>query len=128
MNRKTVHLVLEVFAFVTVVVAFSVVASQTPDLDPAKLAPHIYQIELENEHVRVFRVTARPREISPLHSHPDRVLVYLNGCSGLVPAEDGGMRRVTFKAGEISWEPAETHGDEPSTVENECQILEVELK
>ena len=50
MNRKTMRLVLEVFAFVTVVVAFSVVASQTPDLDPAKLAPHIYQIELENEH------------------------------------------------------------------------------
>ena len=128
MNRNTVRVVLVVFAFLTVEVAFSVVASQTPDLDPAKLAPHIYQIELENEHVRVLRVTARPRETPPLHWHPDRVLVYLNQCSGLLPAEDGGMRRVTFKAGAISWEPAVTHGGEPSTVVNDCHIVEIELK
>jgi hypothetical protein len=110
-------------------VVFSQDASQSAEpRDPAILAPHIYQVALENERVRVLRVTVRPDEIPPLHSHPDRVLVYVNGCTGLLPDKDGGMRQVTFNVGDVGWAPGETHGDQANTVEKDCQVLEVELK
>lgn len=113
---------------VLILFAFSVVSSQTSSLDPATLAPHIYQVELENERVRVLRVTARPGETPPLHSHPDRVLVYVNECSAVIATEDGGTRKLAFGAADVAWLPGETHGNQPNTVESECEILEIEIK
>ena len=48
------------------------------EMDPTQLAPHIYQVELENERTRVLRVTVRPGETRPRHSHPDRAVIYVN--------------------------------------------------
>lgn len=98
------------------------------EMDPAKLAPHIYQVELENDRARVLRVTVRPAETPPRHSHPDRAVVYVNECVGLVPDQDGAMTPVKFVAGDAIWATAETHGGRPNAVDNECEVLEVELK
>ena len=125
MNRKLVGAFL-VGIVLGGVAVLSVVASQERELDPVKLAPHIYETALENEQVRVLKVTARPGQDPPVHSHPDRVLISVNECKERLPA-DGDVEKVTYEAGDVSWEPAATHG-EPSTVVNECRFIEVELK
>jgi hypothetical protein len=102
-------------------------AVPTP-LDPLKVAPHIYELEFENEQVRVIRQTVRNGETPPLHAHPDRVLVYLQTCAWLEDDGQGGERMQSFKYGEVVWANAETHGGTTATVVQECKIVEVELK
>lgn len=103
-------------------VTLSAVASQEQERDPTKLAPNIYEIVLENEHVRVLKVTARPGETPPVHYHPDRVLVSLNRCV------DNVTQETLYEAGEVAWLPAVTHGGQKITSVSDCIFIEVELK
>jgi hypothetical protein len=100
----------------------------SPALDPVKVAPHIYETEFENERVRVLKATYRNGETPPLHSHPDRVRVYLNPCAWMVPEEDGGNHMESYKFGQPVWEEATVHGGETSAVVEQRSILEIELK
>ena len=97
-------------------------------LDPVRVAPHIYELAFENERVRVLRKTIRNGETPPLHTHPDRVIVYLNPCAWMESDGAGGERMQSFRFGEPTWAPAETHGGETSNVVQECHVVVVELK
>jgi len=106
----------------------AVVGAAVPaPLDPLKVAPHIYELEFENEQVRVIRQTIRNGETQPLHAHPDRLLVYLQTCAWLEDDGHGGERMQSFKYGEVAWADAETHGGNTATVVQECKILEIEM-
>jgi hypothetical protein len=96
-------------------------------LDPLAVAPHIYELEFENEQVRVLRQTIRSGETQSLHAHPDRVMVYLQTCGWLEDDGEGGQRMQQFKFGEVVWAPAETHGGYTANVVQDCIVLEVEL-
>lgn len=102
--------------------------AQSGALDPLRVAPHIFQLELENERVRVLRATIRNGETQPLHSHPDRVLVHLSPCAWLTTGEDGQTAMESYDFGEVRWQRAETHGGETSKVVQECRVLQVEIK
>ena len=97
-------------------------------LDPVRVAPHIYELAFENERVRVLKKTIRNGETPPIHSQPDRVIVYLNPCAWLVEGDDGSERMESFKFGTPVWAPAETHGGETANVIQQCEVIEVELK
>ena len=97
-------------------------------LDPVRVAPHIYELAFENERVRVLKKIIRNGETPPLHAHPDRVVVYLNPCGWMEDDGQGGERMQSFKFGEPTWQPANTHGGETANVIEECHIVEVELK
>jgi len=101
-------------------------AVPTP-LDPLKVAPHIYELEFENDRVRVVRQTIRNGETQPLHAHPDRLLVYLQTCAWLESDGQGGERMQSFKYGAVVWANAETHGGNTANVVQECKILEIEF-
>ena len=58
---------------------------------------------------------------------PDRVVVYLNPCAWMVE-DDSGKRMESFKFGEPTWQPANTHGGNTANVIEECHIVEVELR
>ncbi len=106
----------------------AVVAAAVPTpLDPLKVAPHIYELEFENERVRVLKQTIRHGETSPVHAHPDRVMVYLQSCAWLEDDGQGGEHMRLYKIGEAVWAPAETHGGAALDVAQECLVLEVEL-
>lgn len=109
-------------------VGITSVFAQSPALDPARVAPHIFEVELENDAVRVLRVTDRNGETQPLHAHPDRVVVYLSPCAWMVEEDDGSMRMESHKFGEVLWEDALTHGGMTSSVVEECRSVEIELK
>ena len=97
-------------------------------LDPVMVAPHIYQPVLDNERVRVLDVTVRNGEQPPLHTHPDRLVVYLNACAWLEVTGDGKRRMQSFTTGDVVWEPGMLHGGEPNKVVHDCRQLEIELK
>lgn len=97
-------------------------------LDPVALAPQIYSVKLENDHVRAIQTTARPGEYTPLHSHPGRVAVFINDCIDRRTNDKGETVERKFAAGEVVWGPAETHGDFNYTFVEECRIIEVEVK
>ena len=99
----------------------------TSPLDPLRAAPHIYELAFENDRVRVLNRTIRNGETSPLISQPDRVVIYLNPCAWMVGGDDG-RRMESFKFGEPTWAPANTHGGETANVIQECRVVEVELK
>lgn len=124
-HLKIVYLAL-LAALVAAGMAFA--ANRSPALDPVKVAPHIYETLIENDKVRVLKATYRNGETPPLHSHPDRVRVYLNPCAWMVDDDDGKVRMESFKFGEAVWEQATTHGGETSSVIEECSILEIELQ
>jgi hypothetical protein len=99
----------------------------TSPLDPLRAAPHIYELAFENEQVRVLKRTVRNGETPPLVSQPDRVVIYLNPCAWMVEDSDG-KHMESFKFGEPTWQPANTHGGETANVIEECHIVEVELR
>ena len=111
--------------FLGTLTAFAVGGTHAPDQDRARLAPHIYQVVLENEHVRVLRVTVRSGIAPPVHSHPGRVLISMDRCAERIATADGGEQVVTYEAGEVSWGEAETHGGTADTVDADCHWLEV---
>ncbi|MCP4301417.1 MAG: hypothetical protein GY783_12585 [Gammaproteobacteria bacterium] len=106
----------------------AVVGAAVPKpLDPLQVAPHIYELDFENEKVRVIRQTIRNGETQPAHAHPDRVIVYLQSCAWLEQDGAGGERMQLFKIGEAVWAPAETHGGTTLDVAQECKILQIEV-
>lgn len=97
-------------------------------LDPARVAPHIFEVLLENERVRVLKVTDRNGETQPVHTHPDRVVVYLSPCAWLIEEPGGESRMESHRFGDVYWEDAVSHGGRTSTVVQECRSVEIELK
>lgn len=115
-------------AFVSLILAFVAGMAATPSpLDPVRVAPHIYETAFENERVRVIRKTIRHGETAPLHSHKDRVVVYLNPCGWMEDDGKGGERMQSYGFGEPVWAAAETHGGETATVIQQCSVLLIEL-
>jgi len=102
--------------------------AQAPALDPVRVAPHIYVSVLDNERVRVLKVTERTGETPPLHEHPDRVVVFLSPCAWMETADDGHTTMQSYKLGDVLWADRITHGGKTSRVVQECSILEIELK
>lgn len=107
----------------------AVVGAAVPaPLDPVRVAPHIFELEFENDRVRVVRQTLRNGETQPLHAHPDRLLVYLQTCAWMEEDDNGERRMEEYKYGAVAWANAETHGGVNPEVVQECKILEIELK
>lgn len=116
-----------VLALAVFVAGLAVGAGIEDALDPAKAAPHIYKVVFENERVRVLDVTTRNGEQSPLHSHPDRLVVYLGSCAWLETTGDGRRRMQSYSTGDVVWEPGMLHGGEPNNVVHDCRQLDIEL-
>ena len=104
-------------------------ATQTkaPPSDPTVVDPKHYNVELENEQVRVLRISYGPGENSVMHCHPAAVAVCLTDAHVRFGRPDGTSDEVQFKAGQVMSTSAEEHlpqnvGDRP------FEILLIELK
>ena len=93
--------------------------------DPAKVAPGMYKVRLENARVRVLEVNARAGQKAALHKHP--VYLVYNLSDGKVRFTDGkgAASEAEMKAGEVMWRDAETHTSEALT---DFRALLFELK
>ena len=57
--------------------------------DPVVVDPRHYKVEFENERVRVLHVTIGPHEKTPMHYHPQYVLIALTANRGRETHADG---------------------------------------
>jgi quercetin dioxygenase-like cupin family protein len=107
--------------------AESAPVEEVAELDPAVADPEHYSVELDNERVRILRITYGPGEESAMHSHPDSVAVFLTDAVAEMTAADGSTEELSVAAGQAMFAPARQHkgknlGDEP------WEVIEVELK
>ena len=102
--------------------------AQRSALDPVRVAPHIFEKLLENDRLRVLKVTERSGETQPLHSHPDRLIVYLSPCAWIEATADGGEQMQSFRLGDAIWARKLTHGGKGNNVVQDCSRLEIEIK
>jgi quercetin dioxygenase-like cupin family protein len=96
-------------------------------LDPVKVDPKHYKVELENDQVRVLRVKIGPHQSTPLHEHSlNRVLTYIADQNFRVTT-DGKAETVRHKAGEVSWGTPTKHQEE-NLSDSPFEAVVVELK
>lgn len=77
--------------------------------DPTKVEPTHYKLDFENERVQVVSVLYGPHEKSALHEHPGGVVVFLTEAHLRFTDENGKVREVYSKPGEVRWYPAFRH-------------------
>jgi quercetin dioxygenase-like cupin family protein len=70
--------------------------------DAAKVDPKHDKVEVENDQVRVFRITYGPHEKSVMHSHPEGMVIFLTDAKGKFTFPDGTTQENSWKAGGFS--------------------------
>ena len=110
------------------VLGYGIAAAQFAALDPVQVAPHIYRNVLENDWVRVLKVTERNGETAQLHAHPETLVVHLSPCAWMEADASGEDRMQSFRLGDVVWRERITHGGDTSKVVQECSRLEIEMK
>jgi quercetin dioxygenase-like cupin family protein len=94
--------------------------------DPVKVAPDNYKTLLENDHVRVLEVRAKPGEKVALHSHPDHAAYVLSAGKMKLTGADGTSKDVDNKLGDVKWIKAEAHsGENVGTTEFRGIVVEL---
>lgn len=107
---------------------WGIATAQFSALDPVRVAPHIFENVLENDRVRVLKVTERNGETAPLHSLASRVTVYLSPCAWMESSAEGESTMQSFRLGDVVWGDRTTRGGDTSRVVQDCSKLEIELK
>lgn len=102
--------------------------AQGAALDPPRVAPHIFEVVLENDRVRVLKVIERNGETQPLHRRSDRVVVHLNSCAWVTEHESGETEMWSYGPGDAYWRNAATVGGRTPDLVQDCLLLEVEIK
>ena len=111
------------------VVCVSLIASAVPAMaqDAVKVDSRHYQVEFENDQVRVLRITYGPHEKSVMHDHPANVAVFLTDAQARFTLPDGKIQDVPVKAGTSQWEGGGKHLPE-NTGDKPFELVLVELK
>ena len=95
--------------------------------DPMKVDPQNYKVEFENDKVRVLRVKIGARGKTPMHSHPDHVIIAVVDSKVRHTFPDGKTDDRDVKAGTAAWSPAVSHAGE-NLGGKPLEVLLVELK
>ena len=95
--------------------------------DMVKVAPKNCTVVLDNAHVRVIRVVAKPGEKVAMHSHPATIVYSLTGGKSKFTFADGKTEERELKAGQAIWSDADTHSNE-NIGTTETRVLVIELK
>lgn len=106
--------------------SFSIKARAAED-DPAKLMPKAYRVALDNHQVRVLNIWLRPGMKTPMHTHPDSVIIVQEG--GLVRFTDDKGKSTTarLRSGQILWRTDEDHMVQ-NLSRHTLHVIQVELK
>jgi len=96
--------------------------------DVLKVDPKHYELEFENDQVRVLRVKVGPHESIPMHEHVlNRASVVLTDQNVRSTDSTGKVETVVHKAGEAFWGSAKTHKEE-NLSDQPLEMIIVELK
>ncbi len=97
--------------------------------DPVKVDenPSQYKVELENDQVRVLHVHLGPKETSPMHYHPQTVVISQSEVRLRFTYPDGKTEERLTTAGSIRFRPPVTHTAE-NLSDKDFDAIEIELK
>ena len=95
--------------------------------DPVQVDSTHYEVELENDCVRVLRIDYPAGDRSVMHEHPDAVAVLLTTGGFRFSLPDGSSGDVSGSAGEVLWSPAGLHLPE-NAGSDPMEVVLVELK
>jgi quercetin dioxygenase-like cupin family protein len=97
-------------------------------LDPLKVSPKVYKVELENDQVRVMRVRFPAGQAVPEHEHVlNRVVVYLTDQHSQMTTPDGKVEESQHTAGQVSWGGPTRH-KEKNVLDKPVEVIVVEFK
>ena len=95
--------------------------------DAVKADPEHYKVEMENEFVRVLRITYGPGEKSVLHEHPKGVAIFLTDYNVQFTLPSGEEVPIAGNKGDVKWSDGDKH--QPSnTGTTPLEVIQVELK
>jgi quercetin dioxygenase-like cupin family protein len=95
--------------------------------DAAAVDSRHYRVELENESVRVLKVSIAPGEKSPMHQHPAYVAVFLTDGKLRFSLPGGKTAEHEVKKGTAAFAAAESHGPE-NIGSAQFELFVIELK
>lgn len=95
--------------------------------DPVKLDPKHHKVEVDNDKVRVLRISFGPHEESPMHSHPGGLIVFLTDQHSKHTDSAGGVHEMSAKRGDVLWVDPTDH--QPENLSSQTmELIFVELK
>jgi beta-alanine degradation protein BauB len=77
--------------------------------DAVKVDPGHYKVLIDNAAVRVLKITYSPGAKSPMHSHPDSMLVALGDAKARMTLPDGKTQDMDIGKETAMYTPAGTH-------------------
>jgi quercetin dioxygenase-like cupin family protein len=95
--------------------------------DAVKADPTHYKVVSENDQVRVLKVHYGAHEKSVMHSHPDSVVVFVEGGKTKFTYPDGKSEVLEMKAGEARFTPKTVHLPE-NVSDKGMDVIVIELK
>lgn len=95
--------------------------------DPVKVDPKHYQVEFENDAVRILRIHYGVGEKSVMHEHPDGVVIYLTDAETTMTFPDGKTVVNSGKAGTVQAAPGGPHLPQ-NTGSKPMELILVEFK
>lgn len=95
--------------------------------DAITIAPDVYHVVLENDHVRILEVRGTPGTKTGLHTHPAQVAVALTDACYRFTGPDGRSFDATLSAGDTMYLDPVEHSTE-ILGEPGSRVLLVELK
>lgn len=122
MKRKSL-----LWVVVSAAVLLSFVLGALYAQDVMKVGADTHSVLLENDNVRVLKVSIKPGGKVPMHSHPHNVGYYLTDAKVQVTTPDGKSQEHELKAGTSVWNEAVTHAV-VNTGSTELQEIQIELK
>ena len=85
------------------------------------------KVEIDNDQVRVIRITQPPHTISPMHSHPASVVIALGDAHLRFTYPDGHSEEVSARAGQARWIEPVTHKVE-NLADTPSEVIHIEVK
>ena len=115
----------KIFTTSTLLVSFFFFGSSAFAIDFVEAAPNQTKVLMENDKVRVIKVTNKKGDKIPMHSHPDLVVYVVKGGKIRFTNADGKVIEAESKTGDATFRPAVTHAHEHLT---DGEAIVVELK
>ncbi len=97
------------------------------DNDAVSIAPHLHKIVSENDKVRILEVEVKPGDHADLHTHPDNIIIVLQGGSLTMSFPDGTSKEVSLQTGSAFFSASNEHivdNNSDATI----KVIQVELK
>ena len=95
--------------------------------DAVTVAPDLHEVILENDDVRMLRVTVIPGATADMHTHPRNINYVVSGGTLRFTSPEGQVREVELFEGQVIDGPATAHRVE-NIGETIVQTIQTEFK